>query len=95
MENEAVEITIKRGDNFWNLARTYNMTVADLEILNPDVDPHRIYPGDKLVISPFNPVLDVLIELENTVVETDPLRHPVPKEQQHVHPRKADHQTGG
>lgn len=72
VENEAVEITIKRGDNFWNLARTYNMTVADLEILNPDVDPHRIYPGDKLVISPFNPVLDVLIELENTVVETIP-----------------------
>lgn len=72
VENEAVEIIIKKGDNFWNLAKTYNMTVADLEILNPDVDPHRIYPGDKLVVSPFNPVLDVIIELENTVVEAIP-----------------------
>ncbi len=72
VEDEAVEIVIKKGDNFWNLAKTYNITVADLEILNPEVDPHRIYPGDKLVVSPFNPVLDVLIELENTVVEAIP-----------------------
>lgn len=72
VEDEAVEITIKKGDNFWNLARTYKITVADLEILNPEVDPHRIYPGDKLVVSPFDPVLDVLIELENTVVEAIP-----------------------
>jgi len=74
VEDEAVEITIKKGDNFWNLARTYKITVADLEILNPEVDPHRIYPGDKLVVSPFNPVLDVIIELENTVVEPIPFR---------------------
>lgn len=72
VEDEAVEIIIKKGDNFWNLAKTYNITVADLEILNPEVDPHRIYPGDKLVVSPFNPVLDVMIELENTVLEAIP-----------------------
>ena len=53
VEDEAVEITIKKGDNFWSLARTHNITVADLEILNPEVDPHRIYPGDKIVVSPL------------------------------------------
>ena len=74
VEDEAVEIVIKSGDNLWNLAKAHNITVADLEILNPEVDPHKIYPGEKLVVSPFNPVLDVIIELENTVVELIPFK---------------------
>ena len=74
IEEEAVEIIIKSGDNLWNLAKTYDLTVADLEILNPELDPHKIYPGDRLVVSPFNPVLDVIIELENAVVESIPFK---------------------
>jgi murein DD-endopeptidase MepM/ murein hydrolase activator NlpD len=45
-----------------------------LEIFNPDLDPEKIFPGDKLVIKPVNPVLDVVIELENTVVESIPFK---------------------
>lgn len=74
IEEEAAEIVIKSGDNFWNLSKTHNITVSELEILNPDVDPDRIFPGDKLVIRPLNPVLDVIIELENTVIEPIPFR---------------------
>jgi murein DD-endopeptidase MepM/ murein hydrolase activator NlpD len=74
VEREAVEIAIKPGDNFWNLAKANGVTVSELEILNPDIDPEKIFPGDKLVIKPFHPALDVVIELENTVVESIPFK---------------------
>lgn len=73
-EKEDVVIEVKQGDNLWNLARDYDLTVSDLETLNPEIDPEKIFPGDKLVVSPFNPVLDVVIELENTVVEAIPFQ---------------------
>lgn len=74
VEEEALEIEIKKGDNFWNLARKYKLTVNDLIILNPDINPEKIYPGDKLLVKPMNPVLDVVVELENTVVEPIPFK---------------------
>ncbi len=74
VEQEAVEVEVKQGDNFWNLAQANNVTVSELEILNPDIDPEKIFPGDKLVVKPFNPVLDVVIELENTVAESIPFK---------------------
>ena len=73
-EEEAMENEVKKGDNFWNLSRKYKLTVNDLIILNPDINPEKIYPGDKLLVRPMNPVLDVVIELENTVVESIPFK---------------------
>ena len=74
VEEEALEIEVKKGDNFWNLSRKYKLTVNDLIILNPDINPEKIYPGDKLLVRPMNPILDVVIELENTVVESIPFK---------------------
>lgn len=71
-EQEEETIEVQSGDNLWNLAKANNLTVSELEILNPDIDPDKVFPGDKLVIKPFNPVLDVIIELENTIVESIP-----------------------
>lgn len=71
-EQEATVIEVNEGDNLWLIARRYDMTVDELERLNPDIDPERIYPGDKLVISPFNPKLDVVIRMENTIIEPIP-----------------------
>lgn len=73
-ENEATIIEIKPGDNLWNLAKANGITLKDLETLNPEIDPERIFPGDKLVVKPFKPILDVVVELENTVVETIPFK---------------------
>lgn len=75
VEEEAVVIEVKKGDNLWNLAKAHNLKVSDLEILNPDADPHKIFPGDKLVVKPFNPALDVIVEFENTVVESIPFKN--------------------
>lgn len=72
VEEEAVTMEVQPGDNLWNLAREYDLTMDEFELLNPGLDPARIYPGDELVLKPFSPVLDVTIELVNTVTETIP-----------------------
>lgn len=74
VEEEEVKIKIKSGDNFWNLSKAYHLSVSELEILNPDVNPDKIFPGDILVVKPLNPVLDVIAELENTITEAIPFR---------------------
>lgn len=71
---EAVEVEIKKGDNFWNLSKAYDLTVNDLEILNPDLDPDKIFPGDKILVKASDPILDVIVELENTVLESIPFK---------------------
>lgn len=71
---EAVEVEIKKGDNFWNLAKAYDLTVNELEILNPDLDPDKIFPGDKILVKASDPLLDVIVELENTVLESIPFK---------------------
>ncbi len=73
-QSEAEIIEVKRGDNFWDLAKAHKLSVEKLEILNPDTDPDKLFPGDKLVVKPFDPVLDVVAELENTVVESIPFK---------------------
>jgi murein DD-endopeptidase MepM/ murein hydrolase activator NlpD len=75
VEEEAVIIEVKKGDNFWNLAKANALTVSELEILNPDADPFKIFPGDKLVVKPVNPALDVIVEFENTVIESIPFKN--------------------
>lgn len=72
VEREAVAIEVKPGDNLWNLAKANQITVNELEIFNPDLDPDQIFPGDKLVVRPMDPALDVVIELENTIAEPIP-----------------------
>lgn len=73
-ENEATVIEVQPGDNLWNLAKKHGLTLDDLIALNLEIDPEKIYPGDKLIVKPFKPVLDVVIGLENTVVETIPFK---------------------
>jgi murein DD-endopeptidase MepM/ murein hydrolase activator NlpD len=74
VEQKPVMIEVKSGDNFWDLSMAYHLKVGMLEILNPDMDPDKIFPGDKLVVKPVNPRLDVIIELENTIVESIPFK---------------------
>ncbi|MGI6226717.1 MAG: peptidoglycan DD-metalloendopeptidase family protein [Peptococcales bacterium] len=73
-EDEATIIEVQQGDNLWNIAKVNEISVSELEGLNPEIDPDKIFPGDKLVVKPFKPILDVIIELENTVVKTIPFK---------------------
>jgi len=74
MENESTVIEVQKGDNLWNIAKANNLSIEELEGLNPEINPEKIFPGDKLVVKPFKPVLDVIIELENTVVQSIPFK---------------------
>ncbi|PKM76497.1 MAG: hypothetical protein CVU90_12585 [Firmicutes bacterium HGW-Firmicutes-15] len=70
---EAVFIEVKSGENLWTIGNNNNISVEELQNLNPQVDKEmRINPGDKLVISPEKPMLEVVIDFENTVVEDIP-----------------------
>lgn len=69
VEEDAIEIEVKRGDNLWDISRSYHISVDELEALNPLIDSENIHPGDKLVVKPLNPKLDVVVELENTITE--------------------------
>jgi len=73
-ENQATIIEVQKGDNLWNIAKANEISIEELEGLNPEINPEKIYPGDKLVVKPFKPVLDVIIELENTVVQSIPFK---------------------
>lgn len=41
-------VTIRKGDTFWSLSKTYNTTVAAIQKLNPGVDPKEIKIGSKV-----------------------------------------------
>lgn len=73
-ENEATVIEVQPGDNLWNLAKKHDLSLDELIALNLDINPEKIFPGDKLIVKPFKPVLDVKVELENTVIEEIPFK---------------------
>ncbi len=70
---EASQIEVKAGDNLWSIAHAKQVSVDDLQNLNPQLDEQmRIYPGDKLSIKAEVPVLSVVIVYEVTVIEDIP-----------------------
>lgn len=42
------EYVIKPGDTFAKIARTHGSSIADLQSINPGVDPSRLRPGQKI-----------------------------------------------
>ena len=52
---------MKEGDTIWDIAYKHDMTISEIEKMNPDVNMESIYPGDKLVFSELDPIVDVKI----------------------------------
>lgn len=75
VREESVEVEVEKGDSFWSISKAHDLTVNVLEIYNPNVDPDNIHPGDKLIIKPLKPMLDVVVELENTIIEPVPFKN--------------------
>ncbi len=46
-----VHYTVVRGDNLSSIAKKHNTTVAKIQALNNNLNPNKIYVGQKLVIS--------------------------------------------
>lgn len=71
----ASQIEVKDGDNIWTIAQAQDVSVEELQKLNPQLgDEMLIYPGDKLTIKAEKPVLDVIIVYENTITEEIPFK---------------------
>lgn len=47
---EAGTHTIVQNDNYWNLAKKYNMTADDIKAANPSVDPAKLHLNQKIII---------------------------------------------
>lgn len=60
-EKSEVVYKVKDGDTIWDIAYKHDMTIEEIEKMNPDVDMEAIYPGDKLVFSELDPIVDVKI----------------------------------
>ena len=64
------EHTIKSGDNFYELAKEYNVTVAAIEKQNPNKDPRRLQVGDVITIPPPQPAAPSPTENTNAAGQT-------------------------
>jgi LysM repeat protein len=50
----AQDYSIKAGDTFWKIARSWNIPVQDLEAANPQADPLKLQIGQRIVIPASN-----------------------------------------
>jgi murein DD-endopeptidase MepM/ murein hydrolase activator NlpD len=70
VEKPAVYYVVKKGDSLWNIAIKNKVSLATIIEYNPQLNPDKIWAGNKILFAPMNPVLDVKVKLESTVVET-------------------------
>jgi len=62
-EKEVVFVEVKNRDNLWNIDKDNNITVEQIELINPDLNPEKIFPGYKILLTPADPLLDVNLVL--------------------------------
>ncbi|TFG81988.1 MAG: LysM peptidoglycan-binding domain-containing protein, partial [Erysipelotrichales bacterium] len=70
VEAPAVYYTVVRGDSLSNIAIKHKVSLTKIINLNPQLNPDKIWAGNKILFEPMNPVLDVEVKLQSTVVES-------------------------
>lgn len=74
-EEEAIYYTVVKGDNLWDISIANDISLAKIVEYNPDLDIEKfIQPGDEYLFKPANPLFDVEIHLQNTVLEPVPFQ---------------------
>ncbi len=68
-EVEAEYYTVVSGDSFWAIANKSKIPLAKLIEYNPEMNPERIWPGNKIMFRPADPKLDVTVTFQNTLLE--------------------------
>lgn len=74
--DEERKYIVEKGDNYWNIAEYFNMSLDDLITANPQSDPERIQIGDELNLVVPTPFLNVqvkrkVVQEEKTPFETE------------------------
>ena len=72
IDKEARIYTVVRGDSLWAIADKQDIPLSTIKSLNPDLDPELIYAGNKIMLEPQDPVLDVIVSFQSVVTETVP-----------------------
>lgn len=67
--NEEKIHIVEKGENFWNIAKKYNLTVDDLIKANPDKSAELIHPGDELSLIVPKPYITVVTYEKATYVQ--------------------------
>lgn len=70
VEKPAVYYTVQKGDSLWNIAIKNKVSLATIIKYNPQLNPEKIWAGNEILFAPMDPVLDVHVKLESTVVES-------------------------
>ena len=60
-EKAEVTYTVKQGDTLWDIAYKNDKTISEIKKMNPGIDVESIHPGDKLVFSELDPIVDVKV----------------------------------
>ena len=66
--------TVVAGDTFYGIAYANDMSMSDLEALNPGIDINRLMVGDVLNVKELTPVLSVQTVEEVTYTQSIPAR---------------------
>lgn len=69
IEVPATIYEVVKGDNLWDIAIANKMPLSQIIKYNPDLNPEKIWPGDEILFVPENPMLDVMVRLENKTFE--------------------------
>ena len=64
--------TVVAGDTFYGIAYANDMSMSDLEALNPGIDINRLMVGDVLNVKELTPVLSVQTVEEVTYTQSIP-----------------------
>ena len=68
---EAVKThTVQKGESFWTIASNHDVTVRELQNLNPDINPNRLQIGQVINLTCLEPLINVVVVKEVTVEES-------------------------
>ncbi len=69
---EEKKYIVEKGDNYWNIAEYFNMSLDDLIQANPSSDPERIQIGDELNLVVPKPFINVQVKRKLNQEEKTP-----------------------
>lgn len=68
----AVEYTVKSGDTLYDICVTNDLSMSDLEAMNPGISSELIRPGDKIRLQKVIPMLTIVTVEVSTYAESVP-----------------------
>jgi len=73
-QEEIVEHTVQKGESLWTIARENDLTVAELQEMNPSLKGTYLQPGDILNLTKIEPLVTVASTATMTIEEKVPYK---------------------